>query len=70
METDSPSILDIIPEEILAKLASHVKKPSDISGPNGVYQQMIKAIMERATHAELTDHLGYEKNATEGRGER
>jgi putative transposase len=68
METDSPSILDIIPEEILAKLASHVKKPSDISGPNGVYQQMIKAIMERATHAELTDHLGYEKNATEGRG--
>src|SRR5216683_2432360 len=33
----------------------------EIAGENGLLKQLTKAILERALHAELTTHLGYEK---------
>jgi putative transposase len=33
----------------------------ELDGPDGLIQQLIKAGLERGLHAELTDHLGYER---------
>ena len=37
-------------------------------GENGLLKQLTKALVERALNAELTHHLGYEKNDAGGRG--
>jgi len=42
------------------------KEPEDIIGENGLLKQLTKAILERAMHAELTEHLGYEKHDIAG----
>ena len=39
-----------------------------LTGPNGLLPQMIKQAVEAAAGVELTDHLGYEPHASEGRG--
>lgn len=44
------------------------KTAEQISGPNGVLKQLTKALLQRAMHAELSHHLGYEKGETESRG--
>ena len=44
------------------------KKTEEIVGPNGLLKQLTKALLERAMNAELTNHLGYEKGQSEGRG--
>lgn len=44
------------------------KGPEEITGPGGLLKQLTKALLERAMNAELTQHLGYVKNAPEGRG--
>src|ERR1700737_413718 len=40
----------------------------EIAGENGLLKQLTKAILERALHAELTTHLGYEKHEVAGHG--
>lgn len=49
-------------------LAEHGHRPQDIAGENGLLKQMVKALLERAMQAELTDHLGYEKHDPAGYG--
>jgi transposase-like protein len=44
------------------------KSPQEILGENGIVKQLIKRLAERALEAEMTDHLGYEPHAPEGRG--
>lgn len=44
------------------------KTTEEIVGPNGLLKQLTKALVERAMNAELSQHLGYEKHAAEGRG--
>jgi putative transposase len=44
------------------------KSAEEIAGPGGLVKQLTKALLERAMNAELTHHLGYAKNAPEGRG--
>jgi putative transposase len=44
------------------------KSTEEIVGPGGLLKQLTKALLERAMHAELTHHLGYEKHELEGRG--
>jgi putative transposase len=39
-----------------------------IDGPDGLLNQMTKAVLERALDAEMTDHLGYEAGDPAGRG--
>ncbi len=57
-----------IDKDLLDKLLEGYQKPEDLIGENGLLKQLTKALVERALNAELTHHLGYEKNDPEGRG--
>ena len=43
------------------------KNPEELLGKGGVLKQLTKRVVERALEGEMTTHLGYEKNATEGK---
>ena len=43
------------------------KAPEEILGKQGVLKHLTKRLVERALEGEMTTHLGYEKNAREGR---
>src|SRR5579871_3319623 len=58
-----PTKLEAALDELLAG-----KSTEEIVGPEGLLKQLTKALIERAMNAELSHHLGYEKNAPEGRG--
>ena len=55
-------------KELLDELLKDCKTPADLLGQNGVLKQLTKDLMERMLEAEMTDHLGYDKHAPEGRG--
>ncbi len=55
-------------EEILNELLAGYSKPEDLLGADGIIQQLKKALVEKALSAELTNHLGYDKGDTAGRG--
>ena len=42
------------------------KSPEELLGKGGVLKQLTKRLVERALEGEMTTHLGYEKNASEG----
>jgi len=63
MTTNSP-----IKPELLDQLLANYTKPEDLTGENGLFKQLKKALIERALGAELTEHLGYEKGDPAGRG--
>ncbi|WP_294124323.1 IS256 family transposase, partial [Sphingomonas sp.] len=50
------------------QLLAGYEKPEDLTGADGLFKQLKKALIERALGAELTDHLGYEKGDPAGRG--
>jgi len=52
-----------IEKDLLDRLLADYKKPEDLIGETGLLKQLTKALLERALQAELTDHLGHEKNA-------
>jgi putative transposase len=53
---------------LLDSLLAGYKTPEDLTGENGLFKQLKKALIERALGAELTHHLGYEKHDPAGRG--
>jgi putative transposase len=55
-----------ITEDVLDQLIADYKKPEDLIGENGLLKQLTKRLLERAMQAEMTDHLGYAKNAASG----
>jgi putative transposase len=55
-------------KDLIDKLLGDYQKPEDLIGENGLLKQLTKALVERALNAELTHHLGYEKNDAGGRG--
>jgi transposase-like protein len=57
-----------IPLELLDQLLSNYRKPEDLTGEDGLFKQLKKALIERALGAELSEHLGYEKGDPAGRG--
>ena len=57
-----------ITPELLDQLLANYEKPEDLTGDDGLFKQLKKALIERALGAELTDHLGYEKGDPTGRG--
>jgi putative transposase len=57
-----------IRRELLDELLAGYSKPEDLTGPEGLLKRLTGALVERALGAELTDHLGYEEHAVEGRG--
>ncbi len=59
--------MDKIPPDLIALLMMDYKGPEDLIGKNGLLKQLTKALLEKALDSELTDQLGYERNALEGR---
>src|SRR3974377_1321036 len=57
-----------ITPELLYQLLANYEKPEDLTGEDGLFKQLKKALIERALGAELTEHLGYEKGDPAGRG--
>ena len=55
-----------IKKELLYELLKDYQKPEEVIGENGLLKQLTKALLERAMSAELTSHLGYEKNDPAG----
>ena len=60
-EAFSPAVLDGL-------LAQAKASGTPLDGPDGLLNQMTKAVLERALEVELTDHLGYEAGDPAGRG--
>ena len=56
-----------ITPELLDQLLANYKKPEDLTGEDGLFKQLKKALIERALGAELSEHLGYEKGDPAGR---
>jgi putative transposase len=56
-----------IEDEIIDNLLKDYKEPEDLIGENGLLKQLTKRLLERAMSAEMTEHVGYEKHASEGR---
>jgi putative transposase len=54
-------------DELLDNLMKDYKKPEDLIGANGLLKQLTKRLLELAMQAELTEHLGYEKHAPQGK---
>jgi transposase-like protein len=57
-----------IAPELLDQLLANYSKPEDLTGDDGLFKQLKKALIERALGAELTEHLGYAKGDPAGRG--
>jgi len=57
-----------ITPELLDQLLANYQKPEDLTGEEGLFKQLKKALIERALGAELTEHLGYERGDPAGRG--
>ena len=51
-----------LPTELIDALLANYKKPEDLIGQDGILKQLIKALVERALQAELTEHQGQGKN--------
>ncbi len=57
-----------IDKEVIDKLLANYKGSEDLIGEQGLLKELTRALVERAMHAELTHHLGYEKHAADGKG--
>jgi transposase-like protein len=55
-------------DALIDELLEDCPDPKDILGKNGLLKQLTKRLVERTLEAELTDHLGYEPHAPQGRG--
>lgn len=55
-----------ITQQLLDQLLEDYQDSDDLLGPEGLLQQLTKALVERALQGELTHHLGYDKHAPEG----
>jgi putative transposase len=55
-------------DELLDQLLANYSKPEDLTGKDGILKQLTARLVERALQAEMTEHLGYEKNEPKGRG--
>ena len=56
-----------IPDKLIDQLLEGCDSPEDILGEAGLLKQLTKKVAERALNAEIEQHLGYAKNAPEGR---
>jgi putative transposase len=54
-------------DELLAELVRG-KSPEEILGEGGVLKQLTKRLVENALEGEMTEHLGYEPHAADGKG--
>jgi len=52
-----------VPKDLIDSLLADYKKPEDLIGENGLLKQLTKLLVERALDAEISEHLGHDKNA-------
>jgi putative transposase len=52
--------------ELIDELLKSIQSPEDLFRPDGLFQRLKGALMERMLEAELTEHLGFEKNESGG----
>lgn len=60
-------LMSEINQDLIKELLKNYKKPEDLIGKDGILKQLTKALLETALNSELTEHLGYEKNALSGK---
>ena len=69
MTTEKQSAKEgVISEAVLDEVMSGYEKTEDLLGDDGLFNELERRLIEKALCAELTDHLGYEKNDPAGRG--
>ena len=51
-----------VTNELLDQLLSDYQNPEDLIGPGGLLAELKKRLITRVMDAELTTHLGYDKN--------
>ena len=56
------TVAKALPTDLIDSLLSGYKKPEDLIGENGLLKQITKALVERALHAEMAEHLGHNKH--------
>ena len=56
------TVLKALPPDLIDSLLSDYKKPEDLIGEHGLLKQLTKALVERALHAEMVEHLGHGKH--------
>lgn len=55
-----------ITEGMLDQLLNKYEQPEDLLGVQGILQQFLKALVERALEAGMTNHIGYKKHESVG----
>lgn len=55
-----------VSDEMIDELLGSTKSAEDLFGKDGLLKNLTKRLMERLLEAEMTNHLGYMKHATEG----
>lgn len=53
---------DDIQDKLLDELLKSYREPGDLLGPEGLFTQLKKRLINRVLESELTTHLGYEKH--------
>src|SRR2546422_19223 len=56
-----------IPDELIDQLLGEYQGPEQLTGPDGLINQLRKRLIERAAGAELEQHLGYPPEAQPNR---
>lgn len=54
-------------QKLIDELLSGVDDPKDLLGPDGLFKELKKAMMEKLLDAEMEAHLGYDKHSPAGR---
>src|SRR5881398_2472115 len=52
-----------IPDELIDQLLGEYQGPEQLTGPDGLINQLRRRLIERAVGAELEQHLGYRPGA-------
>ena len=51
-----------IEDKLIDQLLANYRKPEDLTGPEGLFTELKKRLINRVLESELTTHLGYEKH--------
>jgi putative transposase len=55
-----PEVRERLSDELIDELLAGARTEEEIVGPGGLLADLTRRLVERALHAELTEHLGYE----------
>jgi putative transposase len=68
-ETLDPVAINVDQKQLAEQLLAQAKEQGvELVGPNGLLNQLTKNVLETALDAEMSEHLGYDKHDSAGRG--